>query len=166
MPTDMAKPAGWGRPRGSDGDVIERLTAYWRARAAGRPFPSRRDIDPLDFPYALGRVSLLEAHPGADGPRYRYRLVSTELTERLGFEMTGKFADEMPSPDLRAYVHAFYGRAVAARAPLIEAGSLEADGLVWVHRSLALPLSHDGDVVDGLLVYRETDEPVPRDRFR
>src|SRR5689334_13570664 len=77
-------------------DVIERLTAYWHQRAAGRTFPARADIDPLDFPYALGRVSLVEVHPGADGYRYRYRLVSTELTERLGFEMTGKFADEIP----------------------------------------------------------------------
>lgn len=149
-----------------DGTVIGRLTTYWRSRAAGREFPARRDLDPLEFPYALGRVSLIEAHRAPTGYRYRYRLVSTELTARLGFEMTGRFADEMPSAELREYVHSFYGRAIAARAPLLETGNLQADGLVWVHSSLALPLSSDGDVIDGLMVYRETRLPVPVDRFR
>jgi hypothetical protein len=37
-----------------------RLFAYWTEKAAGRVCPARRDIDPLEFDYLLGDISLIE----------------------------------------------------------------------------------------------------------
>lgn len=41
-------------------DLI-RMYQYWQSkRGATRPFPSRRDIDPLEFTFALNKVSLID----------------------------------------------------------------------------------------------------------
>ena len=37
-----------------------RLHEYWREKCAGRQFPDRADLDPVDFPYILGYVTLVD----------------------------------------------------------------------------------------------------------
>src|SRR3546814_19869806 len=57
--------------------LLRRLGDYWLSLRAGRPMPSRRDIDPAAMPWALPYVYLVDcltdAGPGADGGRWRYR---------------------------------------------------------------------------------------------
>lgn len=136
---------------------LKRLYQYWAERRAGRAFPARDDIDPLDFGYALGRVSLIEV---LESPRrFYYRLVSTQLTSHLGYEMTGKFVDEIPEPEMRDFTERTYRRMVERRAPLYESDEVVLDGRRWRHETLALPLSADGRTITMLLVYRATREP-------
>ena len=138
---------------------MKRLYLYWRERCGARRFPRREDIDPLDFDYALGRVSLVEVQ---EAPRrFYYRLVSTQLTRHLGYEMTGKFLDQMPEPQVRAYAERHYLRAVAAAIPLYESEEVVLDRRRWRHETLALPLSPDGETVSMLMIYRSTREPSP-----
>lgn len=139
--------------------ALKRLYRYWTERRGAKRFPSRADIDPLDFGYALGRVSLVDVleHPR----RYRYRLVSTSLTARLGYEMTGKFLDQVPETEMRAYTERLYAAAVASRVPLHSRDEAMLDGRRWRHEALILPLSSDGDAVDMLLIYRTADPPNP-----
>jgi hypothetical protein len=140
---------------------LKRLYGYWTERRGARPYPSRHDIDPLDFAYALGRVSLIDV---LERPRrFRYRLVSTTLTERLGYEMTGKFLDEVPEAEMRDYSERFYVAALERRAPLYFRDDTMLDGRRWRHEGLALPLSADGLRVDMLMIYREAEAPVPPD---
>jgi hypothetical protein len=113
-------------------DPLERLQAYWEDRRRGRRFPARADIDPMDFRYALGRVSLVDCR--AESPQFRYRLVSTELTETLGYEMTGRYAEDIPEPQVRDYVLGLYQRAVAAAAPMRNDGGDVLDGRLWRFR--------------------------------
>src|SRR3546814_4754311 len=53
--------------------LLRRLGDYWLSLRAGRPMPSRRDIDPAAMPWALPYVYLVDcltdAGPGADGGR-------------------------------------------------------------------------------------------------
>jgi hypothetical protein len=134
-------------------DTLERLRTYWSARRGARRYPARADIDPLDFKFALGRVSLVECRP--EPPHFRFRLVSTGLTNALGYEMTGRFSDQIPEPQMRTYVEALYWRALAAAAPLEEAGVELLDGRLWHYRCLLLPFSDDGTSINLLLAYRE-----------
>jgi len=131
------------------------LYEYWRARRGGAAWPRRADIDPLEFGFALGRVSLIERIDG----RFRYRIVSTGLTAHLGYEMTGKFADEIPAPEARRFVHEQYSAAMAGGVPLYAAGGLRLDGQDWHHETLILPLSSDGTAADMLMIYRATEKP-------
>jgi hypothetical protein len=137
--------------------VLKRLYDYWCERRRGKRYPSRRDIDPAEFSFALGRVSLIDVF---DAPcRFRYRLVATTLTENLGYEMTGKFLDQIPQSETRAYTEAFYTKALAAQAPFHARDEVVLDGRRWKHEALVLPLSADGVTIDMLMIYRATDRP-------
>lgn len=133
-------------------DALKRLYRYWTERRGGKRFPSRDDIDPLDFGYALGRVSLIDV---MENPRrFRYRLVSTSLTALLGYEMTGKFLDEIPETETRAYTLKLYAAAIENRAPLHVRDDVTLDGRRWTYEALLLPLSSDGETIALLMVYR------------
>ncbi|HYM04546.1 MAG TPA: PAS domain-containing protein [Stellaceae bacterium] len=138
--------------------VLKRLYAYWRQRRGAKRFPSRNEIDPLDFGFALGRVSLIEV---LDGPRrFRYRLVATTLTEHLGYEMTGKYLDEIPESQMRTYTEALYAKALAVQAPYHTRDEIVLDDRRWKHEALVLPLSANDRTIDMLMIYRTTERPV------
>ena len=137
--------------------ILQRMYRYWDAKRGGRRYPSRADIDPMDFKFALGRVSLVDVL--RDPLRFRYRIVATQLTEHLGYEMTGKLADEIPEPDVRDYTILGYTRAVAAESAVHDAGEIVVDRRRWTMESLFLPLSTDGSTIDMLLVCRITERP-------
>lgn len=132
-----------------------RLYQYWLARKGGRPFPGRADIDPLDLGFALGRLSLIDELTGPR--RYRFRLLGTEPTKQLGFEMTGRYLDQLPRPDLRAYLEKLFAQTIAQRAPTYEAATDILDKRKWNHETLALPLASDGETIDMLLVWVKTE---------
>lgn len=142
----------------TEDEALRRLYRYWNGRRGGLRFPSRVAIDPVDFAYALGRVSLIEVQ--RDPLRFRYRLVSTMLTEHLGYEMTGKYVDDIPEPSMRDFTRRFYERALALRAPLHEIGTALIERYSWRHEVLVLPLAADGETIDMLLIYRKTERPT------
>ena len=144
-------------------EILIRLYRYWLDKRGGRAMPSRRDIDPLEFSFAIGRVSLLDVVAGPR--RFHYRLVSTALTARLGYEMTNKFTDEIPDQDVRSYVEHLYGRVLDRHAPLYEKSTRVIDNKTWQHEALLLPLSSDGNTVDMIMVYRWTFDPLPLPRW-
>jgi hypothetical protein len=89
-------------PAASDDFVLRRLYDYWRERRGTRAFPSVSDIEAGDFAYAFGRASVVELVSGEK--RYRYRLVAGQVTQNLGYEMRARYAEDIPEPELRAYV--------------------------------------------------------------
>lgn len=139
--------------------VLKRLYRYWAERRGAKRYPSRNDIDPLEFGFALGRVSLVDVV--GQPRRFRYRLVSTSLTQRLGYEMTGKFLDEIPETEMRAYTERLYLTALEKGTPLHLQDEAMIDGRRWKHEALVLPLSSDGSSVDMLMIYRTAEPTVP-----
>jgi len=133
--------------------MLQRLAAYWLSRRAGRPMPARTDIDPIDIPWALSRLFLVDcltdAGTGADGGRwrYRYRLAGEEI-ETVFRGILGRHSvrhawlDEMLSPDKLVTV-------MQRWRPLPESGHIiymhgmiyrMADSFAWGGR-LMLPLA-------------------------
>ena len=51
-------------------------------------------------------------------PRFRFRLDGSNLMLSTGFDMTGKFLEEMPDAEYRRFVTAIYQRVVETRAPV------------------------------------------------
>jgi hypothetical protein len=137
--------------------AVRRLYAYWVERRGTKPFPSRDDIDPVDFGFVLGRISLVDV---LEAPRrYRFRLVGTAITDHLGYEMTGKYLEDLPEAQMRAYLKRLYDKAVAQRAPLYERDQFDFDGRHWKSETILLPLSANGRAIDLLMIYRATDRP-------
>jgi hypothetical protein len=142
--------------------LVRQVLDYWAGKRGGRAFPARRDIDPLEFRFALGQVSLIDVL--YQPLRFRYRLVSTTLTWHLGYEMTGKMTDAIPEPDVRDYVTSRYVKVVEGRQPLYEYGDTWLDRRLWHYEALYLPLSGDGQIIDMLMACRITDQPRPSPR--
>lgn len=123
-----------------DQPVLQQLHAYWDTRRAGRPYPARDEIDPIDLRFILGSLILVDVE--AEPLRYRYRLFGSDIARRQGFDMTGKYLEQHPWPELAAMARQTYGDVIANGQPaLIRRHGLMNDQYVD-HISLILPLGH------------------------
>jgi hypothetical protein len=128
---------------------LQRLFAYWCAARRGRAWPARRDLDPLDFPYALGYVMLVDVL--REPLRFRVRLHGTEITQRVHYDLTGKLLDEIPDSEYRRYAVERCRALVAAARPLRVEQNRELDGRLHRYEALWLPLSDDQVTVTMLM---------------
>lgn len=81
-----------GHPR------LRSLYAYWTEKRAAYPFPSRRDIDPIEMREWLGNLLMVACEPGV---RYRYIVYGTHFVEAFGTDLTGRWIDELPKDQHR-----------------------------------------------------------------
>ena len=114
-----------------------------------RRFPSRKDIDPVDFSYVLGHVILVDAM--RDPMRFRVRLHGTEMVAKAGYDLTGKFLDDHPNTEYRRYVIERCEGLVRDGEPLLVHHDRSLDGKPRRYEALWLPLSDDGQHVTMLL---------------
>jgi len=137
---------------------LRRFYDYWRGKCGARRFPARGDIDPLDFPYVLGNLMLVDVLH--ETRRFRVRLHGTNIVSRMYYDMTGKFLDEVPRPEYRSYVLERCRNLVETGEPLVLQNDLMLDGWVSRYEALWLPLSDDGANVDLLIcafIFAETE---------
>jgi len=128
---------------------LKRLYGYWRERCAGAEMPPRAAIDPLDFRYILGYVTLVDVEPAPR--RYRFRLDGSILAMLSGMDYTGKYLDQLGMPDYIAFIVASYDRVVDRRHPYAYRKEGAFDTKSFDEETLILPLGSDG-VVKNLMV--------------
>jgi len=133
--------------------LLRRFHAYWDGKRGERAMPAYRDIDPLDFPWALGKVSLIDVE--RQPLRFRYRLVGSEHVTRLGVDMTGKLVDEFASVAIRRILQASYTEVVEQGRPVHRVRWTVAAGLTHHYEALLLPFSDLPPRVDLLAVCAE-----------
>lgn len=114
--------------------------------------PARSDIDPLEIPWMLGDVSLVDVDRSAADWRYRFRLVGSRVVERLGYDMTGKWLQDMPVAEYRDYLVEAFGEVVICGMPLAERPNMTIDHRVLHYEILRMPLAADGRNTDMLLL--------------
>ena len=133
-----------------DDDRLRRLFAYWLAKRGDRPFPAKAEIDPVDFSYVLGYVTLVDVE--RDPRRYRFRLDGSILVQLSGTDYTGRHLDELPGEEYVAFIKETYDRVVDGAAP----HRYRKDGLFdqqhFSEETLILPLGDNPPAVDMLLV--------------
>ena len=130
---------------------------YWLKKCCGRSLPDRRSLYPIDRQASLGWISLIDVTDNSR--RFQYRLISEQLTRRLGYEMTGRYVEDIPDDKTKTYVQNLYAEAVDTRVPLYERSKRFFSNRSWEHEVLVLPFAPDDGAVDMLMVYRETYEP-------
>jgi len=129
-------------------EPLLRLVDYWEKKRGERCWPSRADIDPVDFPYILGNVALIEV--AGLPPRFRIRLFGDNLVRKVGIEVTGRMLDAVPLPQLRDHFAMRCRQIVARGTPYRTRGDYFMDGRPSRHEMVALPLSADGRAIDML----------------
>jgi hypothetical protein len=134
-------------------DADKRLHAvldYWSAKRGDQPMPSRRQIDPLELgPAILPHLMLVDVE---DGPRFRYRLFGTAVSEAFGSDPTGQYIDAVMVGRYKDFLLGLYSDVVAMKKPVYSTSIYgpRHDAKMWTQR-LMVPLSSDGDKVDMVL---------------
>lgn len=141
-----------------ESEILQRLLGYWEEKRGGRSFPARRDLDAMDFRFALGHVFLIDVEYAP--LRFRYRLCGSVMTARTGYDLTGRLVDDIPVPETRALTLALYRRAVEERRPVHLVGARPLDDQTWRTEHVAMPLASDGDHIDMLFVGFVLLDPV------
>jgi len=140
---------------------IRRFVAYWRDKRGSAAFPSRADIDPLDFRYVLGDVVLIEAQRAATGSRwpwaFRYRLIGANVVARDGYDLTNKTIEDLPEPEYRERVRSTWLEVCETGIPVYYERELFLDHRMRRYEVVVMPLASNGQDVDMLIsVQRET----------
>jgi hypothetical protein len=126
--------------------ILRRFFQYYQEKRGDRTFPARADLDPVDFPYALGDVTLVNVHH--DPLNFSFRLDGSRHVERFGFDLTGRSLDDFPYPEMRQAIFASYKDVVDHRDTRRYFRDLESAGRWFRYETLLLPLSNDGTVID------------------
>ena len=135
---------------------LRRLYSYWLDRKGSRHFPARRDIDPVDFPYILPHLMLIDVLRSP--VRFRVRVHGTERVQRAGYDLTGKLIDEIPTPEYRKYAIERCMEVVETAEAVLVHYARELDGRMYRYEALWLPLSENGKDVTQLLCALVYDE--------
>jgi hypothetical protein len=126
---------------------------YWATKCGGRAMPRRADIDPLELPpQHMPYLSILDVLPDTDD--FRFRLLGTGITERLGRDSTGRTVREVyaaAQPAMRDWMLDSYRAVVTHKRPVLKRGTLGMVQKEFVDfEALHLPLSEDGERVSML----------------
>ncbi len=135
---------------------LRRLIAYWLDKRGARAMPALADVDPVEIPWALGRIWLCDYL--AESGRFRYRLAGEFINSFWGRNIAGKHLDEiLPSDRLKAVTKKV--RTVRERPAIVhDRVSLSlAEEISKSGERLILPLSDDGTRVTALLGASQCD---------
>ncbi len=132
---------------------LGRLYDYWVEKRGARTCPGRRDIDPLDLRWILGRLCLLEHVP--EGDHFRFRLYGVEFVQKEGMDLTGRLMGEHPDPVHAARVTRLLRHIRRTARPWAGHEESTIMGRPWSYTSLLLPLAADGRTVDMVLAGTE-----------
>ena len=133
-----------------DDDRLRRLLAYWQEKRGERPFPTKAEIDPLEFPYILGYVTLVDVERVPR--RYRFRLDGSILVALSGTDYTGRYLDELPGAEYVAFIQETYDRVVDSGEPFRYRKNELLDQQLFSEETLILPLGDQPPMVDRLVV--------------
>ena len=124
---------------------VRQFLALWFAEAdAGRP-PGKDFLDPLRLRFLLGSLSLLDVEKNP--LRFRYRVVGTDVVQRLGVELTGKWLDDHPVASIRPLLIQGARMVYHTGKPVYGSVDTRALGQDWALEVVAVPLfAADGSV--------------------
>lgn len=133
------------------GANLKRLYTLWNSRRREDRNPARSDFDPTDMPWVLSVLIIVDIERSP--LRFRYRLVGTELCNViLKTELTGRYVDELPDPELIDFVLPYYRRVAETGEPLAIDVSEHVGQHFLAFECVFLPLSSDGMVVDKMFI--------------
>jgi hypothetical protein len=101
--------------------MVRRLHAWWLAHRGPSGLPDRRDLDPAALRMVLPNLFISDVEP--EPFRIRYRLVGTKAVRTIGFDITGRYLDELLAETPEVPWLDYYKTVYDSRAPLL--GSVE-----------------------------------------
>ena len=136
--------------------TLRRLIGYWLDKRGARAMPALGSVDPVEIPWALGRIWLCDYL--AESGRFRYRLAGEFVNSFWGRNIAGKHLDEVFPPDRLKSVTKKVRTVRQGPAIVHDRVSLTlADEIAKSGERVMLPLSDDGKNVNALLGASQCD---------
>lgn len=133
--------------------VLSALDDYWQQKRGDRGLPSRADLDPAEFRYALGNVSLVDVL--RDPLRFRIRVVASNVEARFDRALTGTYVHDLPEPESARLWDKVYRAVLRTGQPQSFVGEVVEDGVGRRYRAVIWPLASNHRDIDMLLCCRE-----------
>jgi hypothetical protein len=132
---------------------LKRMFRLWDTKRGDRRWPLRHDLDPCEFSFILGYVTLLDVIAPADGRprRFYFRVDGTKQAELFGMDCTGKFLDQAVSVPSSQLAEESYNATIDSGEPQYRAREIEFRGRFLQYEIILLPMSRDGSVADMLM---------------
>jgi hypothetical protein len=125
-----------------------RLLSYWNRIRGERPLPCLSDVNIEEIKelwYFSFTIDLRE-------PVHRFHYFGSSLSDIFQEDYTGRSVQELVDEDVVVNnTIGFYERAVVSREPVMEAASFVLDAGEVRYRSIIVPLSSDGQIIDFLM---------------
>jgi len=143
---------------------VRQLRDYWESKRRGCVMPARADVDPSELKPLL--PALLIADLFSDPLRVRFRLAGTKVCEAFGFNIAGRWLEELDVAAGIPFWVAQYGRMIATQAPVYGRTTGTRGGFELLRGDWAMfPLSSDGLRIDQCLGIEDWAKGSPTARF-
>jgi hypothetical protein len=127
-------------------EMVRSLHRWWLSRHAS-DIPDRADLDPTDLKRLLPNLFIADVEH--DPFRIRYRLVGTKAIEATGFDLTGRYLDDLLPANIDDPWMDFYHRAYRTRSPVFgEINAPTTTGGRFIYEFGLFPLRKGGLSVD------------------
>jgi hypothetical protein len=140
-------------------DLLQRMLVYWQSKCGGHAMPARADVDPVEFAWGLGNVSLLDVE--RDPLQFRYRLAGSKLTRIMEVDLTGRSIDDIKHSDFRDLMRKHLQEIVETAKPSVYCISITNGSGPQTYVRLALPLRGADGGVAMILTMIEMIGPLP-----
>jgi len=97
--------------------LVRALNAWWLAHRRDGGLPDRGDVDPSALKALLPNLFIAEVEHAPF--RIRYRLVGTKAVQVIGFDITGRYLDDMLAVNAEVPWMDYYRIAYESREPLL-----------------------------------------------
>lgn len=132
--------------------ILAKLFQDWQSWCGPSSLPKRAEFDPVEQGYALGYLALVEVHGDPGARRFRFRVNGQHQVDWQRFDLTGRWLDDHPEPEMRDLTQSTYETVANEGEPKYFNRDMVLDCRPRRYESLVLPLSSDGEKVDLLLV--------------
>jgi hypothetical protein len=136
-------------------NMVKALHAWWHAaHGPSGGIPDRKDVDPIALKALLPNILIAEAEHAPF--RIRYRLVGTKSTAVTGFDITGRYLDELLSAEADTPWLEYYHRVYQSRAPLLGSTTVPTtSGGHFSYEFGIFPLTLGGDRVEQFIAVED-----------
>src|SRR5688572_8303860 len=126
--------------------MVRALHAWWLAHRGAGGIPDRADLDPAALKSLLPNLFIADVEP--EPFRIRYRLVGTKAVQVIGFNITGRYLDEMLTIEPGIPWLDYYRIVYDSREPLLgSVVSPTSSGGTFIYEFGLVPLAQRGTAV-------------------
>jgi hypothetical protein len=136
---------------------IVRLMLRWWLGKCGADIPDRSDLDPVDLKPLLPNILISDVEH--DPFRVRYRLVGTRAREATGFNIVGRYLDELLPTDPDEPWMADYNLAYRTRRPVLGVSSIKTtSGGFFTYEYGLFPLRKGGAAIEQFVAVEDYED--------